>query len=286
MATLYKCVAFFSSGQRGWSETYYVDAEQILANPTTQNPNNWGNFSAVSNSFKTIILSKRMPLAGKQVQCFAVRISSVANPGQALLDYKDIPASNQQQDADNPPSDLVCTQYTPDFSRRRQTHLRGIWDVIDAEGGKLITTPAWDGLFAGFAAALSSPGWGWIGRSVTHLADIADYVQDIDTGQVHFTLQANLFTNPFVNSTVSVRVSGINGTSELNGSLTVKVNSLLTCTTTTRISVFPYSFGGKMRWNERGFIKISTTIGTKIGSRDTGAPLLQPHGRAKKRVRG
>lgn len=293
MARVYKIVVFFSCRQRGWSETYYLDADQVLPDPSTQNPANAASFAAVSGFIKTTLMPKRMALAGKEVEAFAIRVSSVSSPGKSFLDYKDIPVSNQQQSADNPPSDLVCTQYVADFGDKRQIHMRGIWDVIDDSGGKLVTTPAWDAAFAGYAGVLTSPGWGWMGGSVTHLADLLSYTPDVDTEQITFAFRpaleppgGTMFPAGVVGKVVSINLSGINGGSTLNGQQTVRVLTTSTCISTGRISAFPYSFGGRGRYNEKAFLRVSSVVGTKIGSRDTGAPLLQPVGRHKKRARG
>ena len=281
---LFKCLAFFNCRTRGWSETYVYD------NSTQQSPNDSLNFTQLQFAN---LMQKRVKLAGKQVELYATRISRLTPTRGSQIYYNDLPqppgfgSNNGGYDTDNPPSTLVVTLANSGFTKKKQTHVRGIPDTIDQQGGRLVTsdTVGFDAAWTDYATALIGPGWGWLGSTVSHTADVESYAQVVGTGQVSFSFHSALFPATDVGKTVSIRVSGINGKSELNGQLTVKIDAVDGATTTSRISVFPYSFGGKARYNELGFVKIVAGSMTKIGSRDTGAPLLQPVGRRSNRVR-
>lgn len=293
MAHYYKCQAIWNCVNRGWTETYYVKAEDLPLPPASGgDPINAENFIAVNGIFKTAILTPRALLNGKQSQVIATRVSGINRmiPGEqpndgAFLDYKGMPPTNQQADCDNPPSTLVTTLYDAFTQRKHQIHLRGIWDTIDDQGGQLVMPPGFNALFTSFATAITRPGWGWPSRAGNNKQDITGYLV-LPNGAVEFELGGNLFEDGDVGKVKQVRISSVNfGQSTLNGELTVKVNTRSECVSTERIAVAPFSEEGVMRYNPAAWKQHALCVATKIGSRDTGASIFLGRGRAKKRVR-
>lgn len=285
---LFKYVAFWNCRQRGWSETYYVDSVKAQITDSLDS----------AKSYMTVgMMGKRVKLAGKQAEFYACRVSRVSDPKGSQLYYDELPQPpyfDQLQggyDTDNPPSTLVVTMVNVDQSKKRQLHLRGIPDSIDQKGGRLITndTVGFDAAFNAWKAWMIDPANGqiWIGATVSTQYDIVSYVGVPDTGGVEFTFTGIPFVGLPVGRHVTVRVSDLNyKNSELNGQLTLSVLSSSTAVTVRPYSVFGYVTGGKMRYNTKGPIDIRGVKMTKIGSRDTGAPLLQPPGRGKARIHG
>lgn len=292
MARYYKCEAFFNCLNRGWTETYYCDADQLLPLPGSGNPNNSANFVSVNSLFKSTVLTARALLSGTPVTILGTRISGVNRlvPGQtanngSFIDYKQMPPVTTGQTSDNPPTTLVTTIYNATTSQKHQIHIRGVWDTIDQDGGQLIVTPAFAAAFASYAAAVQTAGWGWISRNGPTTSIITNYVATIG-GAIEFTVAPILFGGVQPGAKVPVRVSSLNfGKSELNGPLTVQVVNGTTCVTVQRIVCAPFAEQGQMRFNAAYWVQNGLAIATKIGSRDTGGSLFLGVGRASKRVR-
>lgn len=292
MARYYKCEGMFNCINRGWTETYYCDADQLLPLPSSGNPNNSANFVAVNNLFKSTVLTARALLSGTPVTVIGTRISGVNHlvPGQtpnrgSYLDYKTMPPVTSGQTADNPPSTLVVTIYNATTSLKHQIHIRGVWDTIDQDGGVLQVTPAFTAAFASYAAAVQTTGWGWISRGGPATAQITNYVATA-AGAIEFELDTPLFAGVQPQSNVSVRISSLNfGRSELNGQLAVKVLTNTECVSLQRIVCAPFAEQGQMRFNAATWVQNALAVATKIGSRDTGASLFLGRGRSRARVR-
>lgn len=287
MAT-FKCVAFWSCRQRGWSEVYYVDSVKAQVSDS---------LDAVKSFLTSLMMTKRVKLAGKQAEFFAFRISRITNPKGSQLYNDELPqppgfgSGNGGYDTDNPPSTLVVTMANVDQSKKRQMHLRGIPDTIDQLGGKLITntTPGFDAAFTDWAEWMANPAHGmvWRGSTDSLTFDVFSYVAVPETGAVEFTFVGTPFVGLPPGRKVTVRISDLNyKNSELNGQLTMKVLTNNSAVTIRPYAVFPYFNGGKMRFNTMGNIDIRTCRKVKIGSRDTGPPPLQPVGRGKARIHG
>lgn len=283
MPRYYDCLMFFQGRGSGWSEKYCMDADLVLPPPGGGNPNNADNLEAVENVF-LLLCQKRRLLLAKPFDFLAVRVNRTLTPNQSRLSYVNIPG-NQSHDADDPHTSLVVTCQNDLNDARKQIHMRGIWDDINVRGGVFDPAPpGWTTNWDQFAAALILGPYGWYGKDISTRVNLLGYTQTVD-GQVAFELDAALFPNGLQGLNTEVRLAGVNVRSELNGQLLVRVDSTLTCTSVKQISVFPWLFGGTMRWNTKKFIKFATVRPMKIGRRGAGAPLFSLPGRQRATVR-
>lgn len=152
-------------------------------------------------------------------------------------------------------------------------------------------------VFLGYLIGTSSQfqTWGWWGvtqgSAVTcPVVTYALATQAPNQYQVTITFAANpagnsIFQNVPVGTKVLVRLTGINGKSELNGVQVVTVLSPLTCLTKEQFGVVPFSHGGNGTYNLYGFIGIGAAGAEKLVTRKAGMPLFLERGRAKNRTR-
>jgi hypothetical protein len=157
----------------------------------------------------------------------------------------------------------------------------------------------WKKMIQAFFAVLTGggqgTGWGWIG--VTELSQIrcpvltyAQIPQAPNQFQVNITFSVNaagqsIFAGQPVGTKGYVRLSGINGKSELNGTQVVIVTGDLTCMTKDQFGVVPYNHGGTGLSNTYSFTPIGSCSDERLVSRKAGRTLFLERGRQPNRAR-
>jgi hypothetical protein len=272
---VFKSTIFFDIRAHGWTETYW----QSLAD------NNFGQ--AMSNL--TDLARARALVLGQEASIKAIRISLEGTNNDGWLQYLPLKGVLQQTCADQDLG-VLCTMKDITLQRTKNVWIKGFWDAVEDNAGTYIRNLAgWQKAFAPFLAFFGAPKnitWGWWGTDYTTKAsaNLVGYVASASS-IVTFTFAADIFPLGLVGTTQQIRLSGVNGKSKLNGTQTVVIDSTRTCHTYQPLAVVPYSFGGKGSWASKTFVLSSFIFDQKISERKTGAPLLEEHGRAKRKPR-
>jgi hypothetical protein len=106
-----------------------------------------------------------------------------------------------------------------------------------------------------FFAQAVADGWGWIGEYTRTPKDVTAVTQNAN-GTVHVIAAGNLWT-ALPTTAQTVRISGIGGASAVNGSRVVIPSALNAFDTKQKISIFPYTAGGKVTAKTSGFINVA-----------------------------
>lgn len=240
---------------------------------------------------------QRAMLLGKEAYIYGIRVANLDNRRQkAKLYYVNYPG-NQEETAPGVPKHPAAASNVAlnvefsnlDNTQEKLLQLRGIWDEIETGGGAVVADPVYTPLLSAFIVKVVALEYGWRFTSTVSAKDIDTYTQAA-SGQLSFTLAADLFTVDQVNAKahVPVRISGCAASPNLNGSLTVKVLTANTCITLKPIAVRPAinGFNGTMQRNVLSFARAANGRVQRLGKRQAGAPLLQSAGRGPVRKRG
>lgn len=167
-------------------------------------------------------------------------------------------------------------------TRYKLAYLRGIWDSVSATGGTYTPTVAFTGYWDDFRAKLLQDAWGWVGRNVTTKANVGTVAQ-LEAGTVAVTCATNLFPGPYPMK-ATVRVSGVQGATQLNGVHVVQASSATQFTTQNRIAIFPYLTGGVVTYNTETLQLIGQASPQRIVERKPGRPSYKSRGRRSARA--
>jgi hypothetical protein len=181
--------------------------------------------------------------------------------------------------------------------RQMQRYLRGVWDTLIVKGGTFDPASPWIPLFAAYAAALVTNGFGWVNKNktnsppVTNLAAVTPVVQNAN-GTVTFTAAAEVGGDPPAvnavprNVPVQVRVSGVQTARTANGTFLVMTNDGIHFTTTKPLAVLPNGYGGKISYSVLQWEPVFSGTQFRVDSRKPGRPSFQSPGRQKVKPRG
>jgi hypothetical protein len=106
-------------------------------------------------------------------------------------------------------------------------------------------------------------------------------VQNADKTWTITTL-ADLFPDPWPLET-SVRITGIQGATQLNGIHIVKPTSKTVFTTKFPIAAFPYTLGGIVTYATKGIVKTTSIQASRVTERKPGRPSYLSPGRRRAR---
>lgn len=267
-----KVTFFFSANQRGWTESYYQQTDNIDLQIAWTQAND--------------IAIQRAALLGKQAKIFAWRCSNEAEKNDAFLDYKD--RVGVSQDCADLDISIQARFENVNNTRYKFTFLRGFWDTIEVEGGRFTGkgSAAFTTAFSDWLAALRARSYSWKTRRATGpSSDIQTYAQNTN-GTVKITLKDVISPPAALNSKNLARISGVNKGSALNGQQLVQITGASEVTTVDRIAVFPYVSGGVVKLSDTGYSLIDFATPQKVVPRKSGAPLLATRGRRPARARG
>lgn len=262
--------AIFAGGQRGWTESYaQFQASGDLALAVTTIQPFW---------------QKRAALLGAGLRITAIKASAVTDKGDSYLIY--INLGGNPQEASNDLESSVNVQLASANGRyRKQTFLRGAWDVVFNDLMFNQNQVAWVGLFNSYRQDLLQRRLGWMGvadpQPTTHVTGYTS----APTGIVSFTLGAPLFTPEQLFTKREVRFSSMGVKSVLNRVIVVIPTAADACKTAAPIAVPPYQGTGFCA--NPNYVRREAEVVNlqRIGRRPAGAPLLQPVGRGRNRAR-
>lgn len=285
-ANVVKVTIMFDMLSRGWSETFWVSGLSTNLNDYVQFVNN--------------VCNKRRLLLCSVARLYAFRISfesdSAGNPlkGDSILTYFN-QFGNTSNVGTDPDLAAMIVYRSANASRHKNQFLRGIPDGVQNPNGQYNPNLAgWSTNLAAYFVALTAgqqsvvnAGVGWVSHNIVYTDTIVDYVVN-SSNQVVLTIANGVVFKPtgLVNTgRQMIRVAGLNGKSTLNGQLLVVPNSSVEFTTVRPIAVTPYKLPGIVSFYDAFYTPAPSYAVQKIVSRRTGAPFLQPRGRARVRVR-
>ncbi len=271
-----KITNVFDLRQHGWTESYFFQ----------QNTNDL-NLSFTSAQ---IIGQKRAALLGAEGRMKAIRCSIETDDaglkvnGDSLLNYVQY-NGNVGQPADEEDAALLITSRDLTSHKRRNSYLRGIWDIIDTSGGNYDPNGGgWASVLNSWIAANLGRGVGYLASSPGAKTKVTGYTAQ-PNGQVDIQCEAGTFGAPPYPDQIRVRFSKINGKSVLNGYQLVAPISDTHCLTVDQIGVTEFISEGFIQKYTFSFVQFASMQGQKIVTRRVGAPLLESRGRQRRRVR-
>lgn len=268
-----KGTLIFEGPQYGWTESLWQT-------------NGYTDLGQVYPAFQQLALL-RAPMLGAQCKIIGIRVSDEAVSGDALLNYVNIPGDSTQG-ADDPSSSLNVVMRDANNAQFKHIFFRGIWDTVAINFGTYDqNVVAFTNAFNSWRAYMLSNQFGWMGvnKTLRKQVVITGYTPTND-GLITFQLGDALFAGITPLTRAVVRISRLNGKSNLNGQLVVNVLTNTTCQTLTPTAALPFRTPGFMLLNTKQFIDASTCNTQRIGRRAPGAPLLASRGRARVRPRG
>lgn len=189
-------------------------------------------------------------------------------------------------------------------TRWRRMSMGGIPDGLEGPSGDPnLGWAQWLSSFQSWRAALfgiqpQNPptipvGWVGVDKAKKHEATIIDYVVDVTSNNIIFSLDSPIFNianppNPPLaplDKPIVVIIKGLNGRSSLNGEMRVVPITSTSCRTFMPVATVPFVSKGKMRWSEVQFNAAAFCDTEQIMYKKRGRGLLQPRGRATNRLR-
>jgi hypothetical protein len=261
---------FFQQQGYGWTDTQWTQGTDTDIRA----------YFAKANA----LAAKRIACSGAQTFLTAVRISAEGifrdatgtfYPGDGLQ-------GTATQISDAPATALLIGMKDVTATKARNVFLRGVWDSCVDEGGKFIPTAAYTAKLNAYFAELTQQNWGWLGATSRNVANVMTATQD-PSGVVLVSVNADLFVAPFP-VLGSVRISGVLGATQLNGQQIISGSAARNFSTRRRISIFPYTTGGKVTFNTKAFIPVLVCATKRIVERKPGRPSYLSAGRRKARA--
>lgn len=286
---VYRTTLFFAGRAEGWSESHMLSTN--LLNPI--------DCFAIMN----VLAQKRADLLGLPYTVIGFRVSAYLDAlngprsARAVKSSKQtFVQSNQSGTGDAEPGP-VCLNMVGDTTPGKQTNLTQLGAPSDAAvqlgGAVVLGAGNLQNNFNALKAFLITPqvgsvfGWG-LSQSPAISPLIQGIVANVN-GTVQFTMPAATFVAPF-GTPLPVRISRVNqGTSPLNGQLTIIPLNATTANTVEVIGLARDQIGGQMRiYNPiRPFTPYAAlNLQGLVGNHKRGRPFGSPRGRAPKRVRG
>jgi len=285
MPDLYRVTFAFAGKSQGWSESYTFPADGT-------NP---GTFNATT---VLPIAQARAALLAREYKMDAYRVAKIRlNDGSpvkraALLFTPDLgPGGTTSGWAGCQPRECVIIQaIDATGQRKKQVFARGIPDQIIEDGGELNfgETIGWFSKLASFTSRLIAAQAGWLEDIPSgNASNVTGYVLN-PNGTVKVAFEDNIFAAIAAGSQRLVRLSGINGSSRLNGANQMIVNDATHATTAKALAVFAYSFGGKgvLYIYPKPFISAVAWNAELARTHDTGRPIIASRGRQRAQAKG
>ncbi len=268
-----KCTFMFEGPQYGWTESIWQ----------TNGYSDLGQVYPLAQQYALL----RAPMLGTQCKIIGIRVSDEAEAGDALLNYVNIPGDSTHG-ADDPSSSLNVVMRDTNNKQFKHIFFRGIWDDVAINFGTFDqAVVAFQNAFNSWRAYMLSNSFGWMGvdKTARKTTSITGYTPTND-GLITFQLAEPLFVGLPAYRRVNVRISRLNGRSNLNGQIVLNVLTATTAQTLTPTAALPFRTPGFMLLNTKQFIDAVTCNTQRIGRRAPGAPLLASRGRSRVRPRG
>lgn len=291
---LYKATAWFECNGAGWSESYYRDSAGVTDLAALV------DFDTVGVPAGTGIWTKRAACLGKEARIIAEQASFVdlttpidpLTVGDSVLNY--LPQDgNQAFTAEDPFTALLVRFGDSLNTRRKHTFIRGIADGAVIEGGQIGSggkgIVAFDGAMTAFLTQLILSNYGWVGISGKVNHPVTNYVSEVGTNRILFTVDAPAL--PAADGQGLIHVNGINlgigKKSVLDGAQVMVRIDDTHCKTKKPTAAFPFpGVGGFLRSFTKDLILIRNFRMQKIVKRSTGKVSFVSVGRAQAKARG
>lgn len=284
----YKVLFSFTDGPKsGISESWVIDA------------------LPAGKSFPQFVgdyLNVRLNLSGAQTVFEFARFSNIpADLNPTLIYPTDLAAGTKTvgsfglqpglEESDVGTTCLLCAKKT--LTKTARMYLRGIPDSIVIEGGKVKNSAQFKDAFNAFRDYIGLNGLGFRGAdpALRKKTAISSVVPNAATGIVAFTLAAATFDAPAVGAIpqhVNVRISGMIYNANLNGQMTVIVDSPTTCHSLRAVGMKTYVAPPNpvMIYNKPLTFKPVLLAIERVGERKAGRPFGTSVGRQKVKARG
>jgi hypothetical protein len=279
---MFKITLVFAQGGYGWTESYVIQVSGLTV-------------AQVFAAYATPIILRRLPMTGQDTTITYCRVSKIGSTFVAQAFYVNQVGTYAVASADQ--NIALLMKWAPGTTNpEKNMYFRGVPYTILGPGGTLLNPlpaafrtafNAWSSFLMGTPGAAM----GWQGN-VNHLVPfpLNDYSQTVGTNQIVLNFKPDstgtgIFNNIAANTKVNLRLSGINGKSQLNGVHPVVVNGTSACTTVKPFGVIPYSYGGTGALITLGFIQLNNIQMERIMTRKAGRELFLEHGRSPVRAR-
>lgn len=260
-----RCTLFFRQEGYGWTESYFKDGP-------SNDPSSYADEI-------TLLAQKRAKCSGQQTYITNARTSveGVFRDAFLLGFVGNGIRGTFQRDSDNPTTALLLRCRNQASTKFKNNFMRGIWDDVVTAGGKYNPTAEFQAALNDYVAQVFAGAWGWLGATSVAQANVLTVTQ-LASGLVGVTVDADLTAGPFPLDT-TVRISGVLGATQINGSPIVRFTDARTLATRRRISIFPYQAEGKVRLNTKTVIPIFVIAPQRIVERRVGRPSYLSRGR-------
>ena len=195
-------------------------------------------------------------------------------PGQGIT-------TDTNETSDSAVLALLTKQWNANETRNRHIYPRGIWDSCCKEGGIWVPNPDWTARWHQYAKRLVQDKWGWLADAapVVKPVQAAGVVQNAN-GTVGVTTVGDLIAGPFPRN-ASVRISGVQGATQVNGQMAVTFTAGNVFYTRRRIPIFPYTTGGQVTYAAEEFVQINSSQFDRVVEKKSGLVSYQSRGKKK-----
>lgn len=263
----------------GWTESQYL-TDVLGSDPTP-----------IEQKAKRLLI-KRRACSGKQTLFKFIRIQDLSQRrvGETYPSTESGPG-NLSEDSDAPDTAALIRRYNALGSRTSAWFMRGIWDSAVTAGGDFNPSSAWrTTALQPYLAQLVTDGWCWLGKDLASpLPSPIATITANASGQLVVTTANAVFPAlalplPPWGYRAQIAISQVLGATTANGAWVVTVQSATQCTTVKQILINPYAAGtGKLTYNVKSLIAVSTSIAQRIVERKVGKVLFRSRGRSKVR---
>lgn len=270
-----KATFAFQQGVYGWTESYYLN---------TVSDNLQAELAKAQS-----LAQKRIVMSGEQTLMPYVKVSREDVQRDVLLSAQAYSGATGKP-SDAPDTAILTKRFTTTPVALAPIYLRGIWDELVLDGGRLdLANAAWLANYNAWKGALTTTvnGWGFLAKDPAESgSSLIQSVSQNTDGTIHYTLVTGIFTNLDVGEKTKIFVSGVNGALSANGPNVGVVRGINTIDTEARIPIFPYIGGGKLSYTVLKFYPIGNTQLQRVVERKVGRPLYVSRGRSRTRKLG
>lgn len=270
---LWKVTMIFSDQGYGWSESYYLN----LSSPQTP--------QSVYALYGQPLSNVRLPITGNSTALDFVRVSQVNVPFAAIA-FRDGRMGTYNVASLFPNVALLVRAQQVAVGPQKNIFMRGLPYTI-VKAGEYAPPDVFNGPLKAFFNYLAPPQgllWGWLGVTSKVSSPVTGYTVTLGFQVVVTTLNP-IFPVTTPPARISVRFTGINGKSELNGQQVVTCTNATTCQTVDQFGVIPYTHGGKVTVQTKSFVPFNSFVDERINTRKAGRIAFLERGRAAVRAK-
>lgn len=254
----------------GWSESYVKAGNSVAA-------------EVIDEGVDTLVTARKA-LLGTQSKITYARASLVENPRVSRVRQLRNQRGPNGHDSDLSDVALLVKLTNAAGDKYVYRPIRGIWDDVCLGGGTYNPGASdYDARVTAFGVALRDGGWGWLGVNTKVTKDLLTVTSN----------PANILTLGFaadswlagdVGKKKTVRITGVVGATQLNGTHIVEVMARDSLRRLKPLAIFPYSApSGKVTMYTRDIVVTSKAEPWRISERKTGRTSFVSRGRASRR---